>query len=86
MVRKAVKIVISSEGLPRKNLLTFLRELKGYRGESPVLFELKEGERQVLIRLSDLRLRADTRALEALCETHLGGGGTVEVASTTRHL
>jgi DNA polymerase-3 subunit alpha len=75
-----VKIVISSEGLPRKNLLTFLRELKGYRGESPVLFELKEGERQVLIRLSDLRLRADTRALETLCETHLGGGGTVEVA------
>jgi hypothetical protein len=45
-----------------------------------VLFELKEGERQVLIRLSDLRLRADTRALETLCETHLGGGGTVEVA------
>ena len=75
-----VKIVISSEGLPRKNLLTFLRELKGYRGESPVLFELKEEERQVLIRLQDLRLRADPRALEALCETHLGGGGTVEVA------
>ena len=75
-----VKIVLSGEGVPRKNLLTFLRELKAYRGECPVLFELKEGERQVLVRLQDLRLRADSQALVSLCESHLGGAATVEVA------
>jgi len=75
-----VKIAISGDGLSRKNLLTFLRELKAYRGESPVLFELKEGDRQVLVRLQDLRLRADLQVLLSLCETHLGQSASVEVA------